>query len=315
MTKTTMAQAPHTTISSAISVVIPTFNGRRLLEKHLPAVIASMKSSDELIVVDDASNDDTVEWLRAMFELGSESQLSSNLPGSWPELDENNTEIYVGTHRATRSELSAEITIMLVVLKENMRFAAAANAGVQLAQHNYIFLLNNDVSPQSGVRDSLLQHFANPSVFAVGCLEYEGDTRKSGKNTLWFAQGLYQHSGVSTEDLVLGETGWVSGGSGMFDREKWLELGGFDRRFYPAYWEDVDLSFRARKKNWLVLFDPEAVVHHRHETTNATTFGRQAIQKTSWHHADLFTWIHGSWLQRLQFLIWHLVWLWRRWRN
>ncbi len=48
--------------SYSVSVVIPTYNGRSLLEKHLPAVLLACKKC-EVIVVDDASTDDTGDWL------------------------------------------------------------------------------------------------------------------------------------------------------------------------------------------------------------------------------------------------------------
>lgn len=50
-----------------ISVVIPSYNGRALLEKHLPAVLAAVRKGDEVIVVDDASTDGSVEFLRKQF--------------------------------------------------------------------------------------------------------------------------------------------------------------------------------------------------------------------------------------------------------
>lgn len=301
----------------AVSIVIPTYNGRKLLEKHLPAVLKAMRAGDELVIVDDASNDDTIEWLRQEFALKRSSvpkPLTSHTEMEyWPKLSDKTAELYT----SSISKNSAQGNVTVIVLRENQRFAAAANIGVVTAAHSYVFLLNNDVSPDSEVLEHLIDHFTDKQVFAVGCLEYEGasksqSSRMSGKNRLWFEQGLYQHSGVPEHELTAGETAWVSGGSGMFDREKWLSLGGFDHRFYPAYWEDVDLSFRARKAGWKILFEPNAVVFHQHETTNSTEFGKRNIQVTSWHHADMFTWIHGTIWQRISFLLWQSVWLWRR---
>jgi glycosyltransferase involved in cell wall biosynthesis len=44
---------------SSVSVVIPNYNGKHLLEKHLPSVLSSMRSGDELLIIDDASTDDS----------------------------------------------------------------------------------------------------------------------------------------------------------------------------------------------------------------------------------------------------------------
>ena len=52
-----------------VSVVIPNYNGRDLLEKHLPAVFACLRDGDEVIVVDDASTDNSVEFLKKTYPL------------------------------------------------------------------------------------------------------------------------------------------------------------------------------------------------------------------------------------------------------
>jgi len=119
---------------------------------------------------------------------------------------------------------------------------------------------------------------------------------------------MFIHSRASKLDS--GETAWASGGSALFDLEKWKELGGFDIAFYPAYWEDIDLSMRARKKGWNILFCENAVVDHRHETTNASVFGQKKIDIMSWKNAYLFAWRHMTATQWLQHLIWlpyHLI--------
>ena len=54
-----------------ISVVIPTYNGKKLLQKYLPSVVAACRKYSikhtEIIIVDDASNDDTVKYLKLNF--------------------------------------------------------------------------------------------------------------------------------------------------------------------------------------------------------------------------------------------------------
>ena len=52
-----------------VSVVIPNYNGRHLLEKHLPAVFACLRNGDEVIVVDDASADGSVKFLQRTYPL------------------------------------------------------------------------------------------------------------------------------------------------------------------------------------------------------------------------------------------------------
>ncbi len=285
--------------SPRVSVIIPTFNGSHLLQKFLPAVIEQLRSGDELILVDDASTDDTLVWLNYKFNLKPVEDQIISLPVAATLLEDS----------------SSLYRIKVLQLHQNSRFAAAVNYGVASAQNELLFLLNNDVEPGKNCLKVLAAHFSDTSVFGVGTIEYDSKLKKtipSGRNSLWFAEGIFQHARLHKEQHELGDTAWVSGGSGMFDREKWLLIGGFDTLFHPAYWEDVDLSFRARKQGWKVLFDPAAVVYHHHETTNATTFGEKKIQKISWKNGDAFTWKNGTIWQKLQFLLWRPVWFWRR---
>lgn len=283
------------------TIIIPSFNGLPLLQRFLPSVITMARATDEIIVVDDASTDGTVGWLQHAHSL-VECLLPSSLAVA--------ATYYSGSKKEGKPQIS------LLSLHRNVRFAQAVNQAALLAQGEFLFLLNNDVEPEKSALKNLLQHFSDPTVFAVGALEYPSRQEKntpSGRNILWFDEGVFKHSAYPKEDqYVFGETAWVSGGSGVFSTEKWRVLGGFDPSFYPAYWEDVDLSYRARQNGWKVLFEPSAVVYHHHETTNDATFGAQKIQKTSWKNGDYFTLKHASFLQKILFFLWRPVWYWRR---
>ena len=55
---------------------------------------------------------------------------------------------------------------------------------------------------------------------------------------------------------------YCSGGSLLLRRDVWEALGGFDDRYYPAYFEDVDLALRASDAGWEVWYQPLSVVRH-----------------------------------------------------
>lgn len=269
----------------SVSVIIPTYNGLALLKTNLPAVFKLTRSTDEVVIIDDASTDSSVEWLITEFNLQQRTQ-NENF-GVW------------------QSETMPSMPIITVIKNhKNLRFAASCNLAVSLARYSLVLLLNNDVVPSPTLLDSLLPHFDDETVFAVGCHEKEHNQNgiSGGKNKLWFERGLFMHA--RADDFKTGSTAWVSGGSGLFDKTKWIELGGFDVHFYPAYWEDVDLSFRAQKKGWQTLFEANALVDHNHESTNNDVFGQQRLQKVSWRNSRLFTWKHATVSQRLAFLLW-----------
>ena len=291
-------------------LIIPNYNGRQLLEQNLPGVLAALVSGDELLIVDDASSDDSVEWLVERFKLTTvklepSAQLSSTY---YPQP--------AGVKlRAFQSSVTTDgksVSFTLLALTHNLRFGGAVNAGAAFAQHQLFFLCNSDVVPAPDALGQLTPYFSDPEVCAVGCKEFEGDDRHhpSGKNRLWFERGLFQHTRAI--DFSAGETAWASGGSAMIAAEKWFALDGFDQRYYPAYWEDTDFSFQARRRGWKVLFEPAAVVYHTHESTNQPVFGAKKITAMSWKNAYAFTWKNGSVWQRLQFLTWLPYWTWKQ---
>ena len=60
---------------------------------------------------------------------------------------------------------------------------------------------------------------------------------------------------------------FASGGSTMFRRRQFIELGGFDPIFAPFYYEDVELSFRAWKRGWSVHYEPASTIRHQFSST------------------------------------------------
>lgn len=251
-----MNTSPHL---PSLSVVIPTYNGRHLLEKHLPRVAEILDPGDQIVIVDDASTDDTREWIK--------------------------------NHKSIYTKQDLEITV--VVHEKNQRFAAAVNSGVQAAKQPYVFLLNNDVTPlRPDLKSQLLHHFSlDDQLFAVGCAEVRENVPNApvfGRGTGGWQRGLMVHWYDANQSKT--STLWTAGGSMLFDRQKFLEIGGMDTLFYPAYEEDRDLSYRALKHGWTLLFDPQARVHHQHETTNASVFGTRNLEIMSWKNQYLLVW-------------------------
>lgn len=252
-----------------------------------------MRDGDELIVVDDASGpeDNTIAWFEQKFKVKAEA------------FEQFAADLYVGQFKSGGKQL----TIKLLVNHHNQRFGESSNRGFKAAQFELVFLINNDVAPYPDCLNHLVPHFDNPKVFAVGCLEHETHLGElGGRNKLWFERGMFLHSRY--KDMSPGNTAWASGGSAMFRRSTFLKIGGFDKLYYPAYWEDIDLSFQARQQGYLVLFEPKAQVDHNHETTNRSVFGEQKIQAMSWRNAKKFTWKNGNLWQKLSFLLWQPYW-------
>jgi len=264
--------------------------GQVLLAKHLNKVLAIMRAGDQLIIIDDASSDQeaTKNYLEKKFKLKFKDQKqwsASIFQGKWQGIE-----------------------IIFAINHENLRFAASVNFGFQLAKHSLVFLLNNDVAPRPNVLEHLLPHFDDKKMFAVTCLEKNGEKKDdwAGKNQLWFEQGIFQHSKADNFDS--GQTAWASGGSSLIDRQKFLEIGGFDERFKPAYWEDIDLSFQAKKRGWQVYFEAKAMVEHHHESTHQSVFGQSEIDRISWQNSKKFSKKNADFWQIIAYHLWRPYW-------
>lgn len=274
-----------------VSVIIPSYNGRQLLEKNLPFVIDAIQEKDEIVIVDDASTDDTVAWLQQQFLVTSQE---SSVKG---------TLLYTSEFK-NRS-------IKVLINQSNQRFAISCNRGVSIANYSILILLNNDVVPETNFLSPLLEHFKTPDVFAVGCKEIataEGN-KAYGRAGGSFQRGFLVHFREPNQDDQ--STLWAAGGSAAFRKSMWQELLGFDPDYRPAYWEDIDLSWRATRNGWKIHFEPKSVVHHNHESTNATVFGKQQMEVMAYKNSILFMWKNARGLDLISHLVWlpyHLVW-------
>ena len=87
------------------------------------------------------------------------------------------------------------------------------------------------------------------------------------------------------------QTLWSSGGSMVFRKKIWDELGGFDQLFNPFYEEDVDLGYRATKRGYINIFEPESKVEHYKETgVIAQNYSKSEVAKTAQRNQLLLIW-------------------------
>lgn len=229
------------------SIIIPNFNGEKLLEKNLPQVIEAWRNKDngigEVIVIDDGSWDGSVKLIKEKF----------------PQ-------------------------VKLIKHTKNRGFSAAVNTGARAARGDFLVLLNSDVIPSENFLVSTQKLFSDPDVFAVS-LHEQGYAWARG-----FFQDGYLQIGPGKETSKPHLSFWVSGGSGVFRRDKWIKLGGMDEKLLsPFYWEDIDLCYRAAKRGWKNLWDSEAHVEHKHESTIGK-LPRKYVERIRERNQLLFTW-------------------------
>jgi GT2 family glycosyltransferase len=152
--------------------------------------------------------------------------------------------------------------IRVITHKKNRGFSASTNTGARSSRYPLLALLNSDVKVSNDFLISNIALFDDERVFAVSMHE-KGFGYAVGK----FDNGFLHHRGAEEADEVK-NTFWVNGGSGVFRRDYWMQLGGLDETLYsPFYWEDVDLGYRALKRGFKLLWDPNSKVNHEHEST------------------------------------------------
>lgn len=179
-------------------------------------------------------------------------------------------------------------------------FSKNVNSGVAYATGDIIVLLNTDVLPKKGLLKSVLPHFKDPGIFAVSFNE-----EKWGPSRGIFHRGFIEHRpGEKTKVPVA--SFWASGGSAAFNKGKWDKLGGLDPIFDPFYWEDIDLSYRAQKRGWKIIWEPNARVLHEHEKTINKLFSYRRRQWVIDRNQILFFWLNVS---SPEFWLRHLFWL------
>jgi GT2 family glycosyltransferase len=158
----------------------------------------------------------------------------------------------------------------------NVGFAAANNQGSEIAEGQYLALVNNDMRLEPDWVDRMVSRLecAPPDVVCVGSLilDWEGSRVDFGGSTLAFnGIGFQTNANAPAEsppERFPEEMLFACGGALMVHREVYLEVGGFDADYF-AYLEDVDFGWRLWVLGYRVMFCPEAVVYHRHNATSS----------------------------------------------
>lgn len=229
-----------------ISIVIPNYNGL----EHLKTCYESLKNQSysgyRVILCDNGSSDDSVKYTMRQF----------------PDSE-------------------------VIEIGYNSGFAKAVNEGIKYSMNNtdaeYIFLLNNDIELSPGFLETVLHSFEkNPdaSVMAVKMLNYFnrdiiddcGDFIKlGGGSPLARGHGEKDTGQYNREEYIFG----ACAGAAVYKTAVFKNTGLFDEDFF-AYYEDIDLSFRAQLLGYKCLYQPMAVCwHKRGGTSSVATHGFQ----------------------------------------
>lgn len=159
---------------------------------------------------------------------------------------------------------------------QNLGFLGNCNRAAEQARGDFLLFLNNDAYVQPGWLKSLLEVIENdPTVGIVGpkFLAMNGLISEAG-GIVWNDGSAwnYGRNGAAgrPEYNYRKEVDFMSGACLLIRKPLWDSLGGFDDRYSPAYYEDVDIAFSARQQGFRVVYQPEAEVYHDEGSSSGT---------------------------------------------
>jgi GT2 family glycosyltransferase len=233
------------------AVVVPNWNGKTTLGACLDSLIAQSYKTD-IIVVDNGSNDGSLEFIEKKY----------------PD-------------------------VIVVSNKRNLGFAGGVNSGINKAFElgsEYIALFNNDAVADKDWLAQLVKVLETENkVGIVTCKLVSGDGRQIDSTgdlyTNWglpFPRGRGEESGTQYDNKL--DVFAASGGASLYRTSMLKKIGLFDKDFF-AYYEDVDISFRAQLAGWKVRYSPKSLAYHETGTTSGQIKGfttYQAMKNLPW---------------------------------
>lgn len=217
-----------------VFVVIPNLNGADFLQSCLES-LQNQTQTHEVVIVDNNSTDNSVYIIEEYF------------PSS-----------------------------TLLKLHKNHGFAGGVNKGISYALENgadAVALFNNDAVADKNWLKKLVKTMESTQAGIVTCKLMRDDKRHfDSTGDFYSVYGIAFPRGRNKADKgqydKSEEVFGASGGASLYSAKMLKEIGLFDERFF-AYFEDIDISFRARLAGWKIFYEPESIAYHRVSGTSS----------------------------------------------
>lgn len=219
-----------------VLIIIPTYEGKQLLEEHLPSVMSTDYPNYDVVVVDNASSDETLKFLKQNF----------------PKIKIIENRRNLGFGRANNK------------------------AFMKYPDYDFYALLNNDMDVEADWLSKLVNSMIHDSKIAAVGPKILYSFKIDGQNVVNSAGmlinknylGMDRYCGLpDSEDYnKVEEVSALSGGALLLRRKALEDVGYFNPLMY-FYYEDVDLSLRLRDSKWKLIYNGNSVVYHDHMGT------------------------------------------------
>ena len=256
-------------VRKSVSVVIPNYNGKHLLKEYLPFTYAAVKNTEfpyEIIVVDDASTDGSVDFLKA----------------EYPEVIViSNSENKGFSYTCNRGIEVAKCELILLL-----------NTDVKLSpdyfEHQWKYFLRWDTF---GVMGRITDMKGDKIQDAARMPKWTGFKLKTA----------YFYYTRSKSDRLY--TLYLSGANALINAEKLKSIGGFNELFSPYYCEDMELCMRAWLLKWKSYYEHTAICQHQ---VSASTKGHTSARKIKNIYFRNRFYFHAIYLNGFPLYAWYI---------
>lgn len=226
-----------------LSIIVPNWNGSEWLSRCLSSLQISAQLAarpHEIIVVDDASSDDSVPMIRSRFP-----------------------RVRIIRNRANRGFARS---VNRGVSETTGRYLILCNNDLTVRESFIGELLKPFDAP------------LGESVFAVSARTqgwYDGKPNQLCMAALWRGGRL---TPAWSDPPQPAPCLFVQAGAAAYRRSVWQQLGGLSYLYEPGYWEDYDLSWRAAKAGWQQVYNPHAFALHVGGGSMSRRYGRARVE-------------------------------------
>ena len=187
--------------------------------------------------------------------------------------------------------------------KKNQGFLLNCNHAAKKARGKYIFFLNNDTQVTPGWLSSLVKLIeSDPTIGMVGSkLVYPDGRLQEAGGIIWSDGSGWNYGRLDNPDKAdynyVKDVDYISGAAIMLSKKLWEQIGGFDTRFAPAYYEDTDLAFEVRKAGYRVVYQPLSKVIHFEGISNGTDVNGTGLKR---YQAENLVKFREKWAEELK---------------